>query len=116
MQRVPRPVHPPHVCALTLRGEDPDGFFTTNTEIRGLDPKAYICASVVRDMARDLGWFSGEQYAGVVAELEQHERTIDDLRQQLAEADRQLDAIDVLESANYTARKKPGRPKTRQEA
>lgn len=111
MRRVDRPQLPPHSCAFTLLGTDPDGFFTTNTVIRGLDPTAYVSATAVKTAAAQLGWLSPENHGELVASLDEYERRVEDLEAQLAEADKLITSIDVFESAGYTARKKAGRPK-----
>lgn len=116
MQLVPKPAHRPHVCALTLRGDDPEGFFTTNTEIRELDPVAYVSVAAVRMMADRLGYLHPDEAEGIAQALEQREHRVQQLEQEVQELNRDFEAIDLLESRGYSARKKAGRPKTRQEA
>ena len=111
MNRVPSPVLPPHQCLLTGRGSDPDGFFTVpGAVVKALDPVPYVCASIVRDMARDLGWVSPAEHAVVCEELAAAQSRVTELESRLAALEQKFDAIDVLASAGFQARKKPGRP------
>jgi len=116
MRRVARPEHGPHVCSFTLKGEDPEGFFTTNTVIRwGRDPVAYIAVSAVRQAARELGMVSSDEHGLVVGELERANRRVAQLEDEVAEMNRDFEAIDLLQSKGFTARKKPGRKPAAQE-
>ena len=116
MRRVARPEHGPHVCSFLLKGEDPEGFFLTGTEIRWhSDPVAYCSVSFARMMARELGYVHPDEHLMVVGEVEQANHRIAQLEDEVAGLNRDLEAIDLLESRGYRARKKPGRPKAAQE-
>ena len=112
MRRVDRPMWEPYRCAFTLKDQDPEGFVVGEV-IKGFDPHAFASISWVKQTARELGMVDPTELEALV---EEQARTIEDLKEQLQEADRQLAAIDVLQSHGYTARRKPGRPKTKVEA
>lgn len=98
---VERPeMHPGH-CMATLTSEDPKGFIDTTLVPAVIDPRVYISVSWVEETARKLGmeYPTDNNDAVRVRELEE----------QLLEADRQLQAIDVMESAGFVARKKATR-------
>jgi hypothetical protein len=109
MTLVPRPAHPPHRCSFTLRDTDPEGFIQGQV-LSGWDPSAAISASYLRQEARALGMFDAATHQNALDEIE-------DLKDQLATVTAERDqlhakfeAIDVLASAGFQARKKPGRP------
>jgi hypothetical protein len=85
-------------------------WFDTGSEMMGPDDHVYLSGTAVKECARMIGWAPpGEvrqlqaELAGVRAELAQ---ALDDL----AEQRRRWDALDVIESADFRARKKAGRP------
>lgn len=104
MDVVPRPELVPGHCIASLKSEDPEGFIDTGLCPPVVDPRVYLAVSVVREYATKLGMVDGT----VVAELEAR---ITDLEQQLAETDRELNAIHVLKARGYVPTKRPGRPK-----
>lgn len=109
---VPRPEHVPGHCVLSLKSEDPEGFIDTGLNpsmafADDMDPHIYASVSVVKEWARKLGMVDPAD----PLELDNLRRECLLLRDQLADADKRLDAIDLLESAGYTQRKKPGRPR-----
>lgn len=107
--RVERLDQPPHRCAFTLRDQDPEGFFVGET-LSGWDPKAAISASYARSLARELGYVHPDDHARLLAENDQLATELAEARTELAEMDAKFDAIDLLASAGFQARKKPGRP------
>lgn len=111
MHWVERPFIEPHQCAVTLRGaSQSERFIDTGQNVICRDPHIYVSQEGAESIARFLGWTSPDERA----ELEEHIETLEhantDLNLQLAESDKFINAIDVLESAQFRARKKPGRP------
>lgn len=107
--RVPRLDQPPHRCGFTLRGEDPEGFYVGEV-LSGWDPTAAISISYARSLARELGYIHPDEHQSVV---DAHARAIEDifrLTEEKQALEARFDAIDVLASAGFQARKKPGRP------
>jgi hypothetical protein len=105
-------------CAvLPGRQKDPKGFIDTGNDLLGIDPHVYLSYEGVRQAALRLGFVEGEEHHSLREELtdriHQLETDLADTQEQLAQADGYLEAIDVLESANFRARHKPGRPKTK---
>lgn len=107
--RVQRLDQPPYRCAFTLRDRDPEGFYVGET-LSGWDPKAAISASFARSLARDLGYVHPDDHQEAVKALEGALQDNVALQTELEAAEARLAAIDVIESAGFTARKKPGRP------
>lgn len=113
MRIVPKAVGRPHVCAVYphIGGDHPRGYFDTGNELVGFDPHIYVSVVAAEHMASDLGWVE----PAVQDDLQQQ---ISELAQELARetaradaAEAKLQAIDVLESEGFRARKKAGRPK-----
>jgi hypothetical protein len=65
---------------------------------------------------RVLDWPMPEQHAELVEELEFLRARATQTQAELEKANAYLDSIDVLAGRDFRARKKPGRPKTRDEA
>lgn len=103
MDIVARPEIAPGHCMATLTSEDPKGFLDTLLTPAVVDPRVYLSVSWLEECARKLGFVEGEV-------CERLERRVADLEAQLAEVDRELDAIHVLKARGYTPARKPGRP------
>jgi hypothetical protein len=93
---------PPGHCIATMSDSDPKGFVDTLLTPALVDPRVYLSVSYIEEAARKLGMEYADEGNGA---------RIEELEAELAEAERQLRAIDVMESAGFVARKKPGRPK-----
>lgn len=107
--RVPRLDQPPHRCAFTLRDQDPEGFFVGEV-LSGWDPTAGISVSHVRSLARELGYVHPDDHTRL---LEDYGRLVEERDRLLAgmdELNAKFAAIDLLVSAGFVERKKPGRP------
>lgn len=110
MRKVSRPSFEPHVCAITLRGEDPDGFYEPNINLTGLDPWVSLSHSGLAGWARENGWLSPEAKAEMDDRIAALEAERDRVAEDLVKVKGAIEAIDALESAGFVARKKPGRP------
>lgn len=113
MRFVDRPHLAPHVCAVTLRGatdESVKQWIETDVNLTGFEPHVYLSDIAVREAARLLGYGSPEDVASLNERIEDLERELSLTKDQLEDADRRLEAVDLLESAGFRARKKPGRP------
>lgn len=118
MRLVPQAVIRPHHCAMLphLGSAHVKGYVDTGSELPGFDNHGYASVVFVEEAARKLlGWSSPEVVKELEDRLAERDRTIEDLRAQLEEADRHLSAIEVMESAGFRARKKPGRPRKAEE-
>ena len=97
---VERPAFPPGHCIASLSDVDPKGFIDTGLTPALIDPRVYISISWIESIAMKMGMSYVESAGGErVAELER----------ELAEAEKQLQAIDVIESAGFVKRKRQGR-------
>jgi hypothetical protein len=111
-------IHPSDVpgrCILFPQNtSDPEGFIYGET-LAGpfaTDIRPTISIRGLREAAqRYAGMVTAEDVESLRQELVDLQVEVEQCRQELAEYDRRFTAIDVLESADYTARKKPGRPK-----
>jgi hypothetical protein len=96
---VERPEYAPGHCMATLKHEDPKGFIDTMLSPPVMDPRVYISVSWVEEMAGKLGMV-------YVEDAGKDSRRIEELEEQLREADAVARAIDVMESAGFTSRQK----------
>jgi hypothetical protein len=105
---VARPELAPGHCIATLKDEDPKGFVDTNLVPAVVDPRVYVSVSWIEECARKLGFVDGAELDDALARAQAAEAELD-------ETNKYLDAIDVLESRDFRARKKTGRPKKTEE-
>lgn len=116
MRIVPHAVARPNQCVVypQLGSNHAEGYFDTGNELPAIDPHIYVSVAAAKEMARELGYVSGEDHAELIAELEAVRSDLDDALGQIGELDTVIDAIDTLESAEFRARKRPGRKPAKQ--
>lgn len=119
MRLVPTADIKPGRCAVLpqVGGQHPEGYIDTGSEMLGggdgrFDQHVYVSVVAARELAGVIGWIDPSTLEVLVAEQAQRIAALD---AELTEANRQLDAIDALESAGYRSRKKPGRKPAREE-
>lgn len=99
MQLVDQAIFPPYICAVTATSEGP--FVDTYAELQHNfpdDPHIYIKASWIETCAAKLfGMVGGDEHAAL-------KRERDELKEQLKQADRLIEAADVYKKR--TTRKK----------
>jgi hypothetical protein len=115
MNKVQKAVMKPHHCAVNphLGSEPKKGLWDTGMELQGPGShlhRVYVAVSTIEDLARREGWGSPDELQQDRQHIACLVRETGDLRAQLAAAQAKLDAIDVIESEGFRARKKPGRP------
>lgn len=110
---IERPVKAPNRCAaipfLSSSNPDPEGFFDTGMEMPGFDNHIYVSVTYVRQAAEYLGYVRAEEAHDLRASVLERDARIAQLEAEAADRDREFDAIDILASRGFTARKKPGR-------
>lgn len=114
MRRIERALRPPHHCAAIphLGSQHPKGYFATGNILAGFDNEIYISVEWVEQAARDLKWASPADITAFEDRVADLEREVELLKDQLADADKQLDAVAVLKRyPDWRQEKKPGRPK-----
>lgn len=92
---------------------DPDGFYI-GMDLDGLTPgRMRACISVrgVREIARGEGMVDKADLDAALGESESLRARVAELEAELSEHEVVLGAIDALESKEFRARKRPGRPK-----
>lgn len=101
---------PPHLCALTGTSSGP--FVVTDVTLPGFDPRVQVSVAGLKKTARDMaGMVDGEVHQAVLDRISELESELDAVRVELEKSERLVEAIDVIESADFRARKKTGRPK-----
>lgn len=99
----------PSACAVTGRGDGP--FVDFQAHAPWIDPHVYIRQDVVREAGKLLGMVEGSELDEARAEIARLEDKVSELDNEVRELGRFVDAVDVLESREFRARKKPGRPR-----
>lgn len=117
MRFVERAITRPSRCAVLpyVGANHPRGFIDTGSELAGFDNHVYVSVVAAEEMARMVGFVPGHRLKEIEAERDAALLELAQAREDLAVAERHLEAVDLLESKGFTARKKPGRPK-REEA
>lgn len=108
---IERPLLPPGRCVVSLSDEDPQGFIDTGLTLPEIDPRVIVSVSWVKTTAKKLGLVEPDGDADNDALFRENQR----LREENAGLNRELEAIDVIESRGFTARKKAGRPRKKAE-
>jgi hypothetical protein len=102
----------PHQCAVLKIGASHDDLWIdTGTNLPDIDPRVYISGKGGAAIAAFLGWTDPTTRLELDTMLEELRRSVKDLEQQLAEADKELSSIDFIASQGWQARKKTGRPR-----
>lgn len=103
----------PHHCMVypQLGQCQREGYVDTGSTVTVMDPRVYISVCAVKDMAALIGLPRVEEFEAVVGERDRLARELEECRAALDSAERLVEAVDVLESRDFRARKKPGRPR-----
>jgi hypothetical protein len=107
---------PPQTCAVLPHRHFSERFIDTGTDLPGVDPHIYVSESAVGEMARIFGWRSPADSAATDEAIEGLEAQLAELETECNRLQAQFDAIDVLGSAGFTARRKPGPKKSEAKA
>jgi len=121
MRWVAEAVTKPQRCAVLphVGRTHPLGFFDTGSEMPGKgdqwDNHIYVSVVAAQLMAVEMGWASPESVDELKAEIDRLKGENERLEEELNAAEVVLSAIDTLESRDFRARKKPGRPSKKEE-
>lgn len=100
----------PGTCAVIPgKAADPAGFVTTNTVLGGWDPQICVSVTGVRELMRVCEFPSPEAHQEVVAERDALLTQVAELEGEIGRLEAFADAVDVIESRDFRARRKPGR-------
>ncbi len=104
---------PPHKCIVSGVSED---LIDMGVESPYVDPHIYLFKGMLRDVTRDLcDMVDGQKYRDLERLCEELTQENAQLQSDLERSDAVLDAVDVLESREFRARRRPGptkKPKT----
>jgi hypothetical protein len=111
MRLVQNAVRLPHRCAVVpfIGQNHAEGFIDTECDLDGL--RVYISVVAFRDIAKLLRYVPASAVVAAEDRVAALQAELAQARAELAQAELHLDAVDLLESRGFTARKKPGRPK-----
>jgi len=118
MMFVEKAVISPARCAVIphIDGDHPEGFIDSGSEMLGggdgrFDQRVYVSIVACRELATMIGWEDPAELRAQVADLEERLATAE---QAVTVAHNFLDAIDVLESGEFRARRKAKQSKQRE--
>lgn len=105
----------PHRCAAIpfVGPNDPEGYIHTGSVMDGWDNEVYISVKAVRGFLETLEWPKPEDYTRLAAYAKELEAQLTETVRERDELQQRFEAIDVLASADFRARNKPGRPRTK---
>ncbi len=83
-------------CAVTLRHEDPGGFYNTGTVATGFDPVVYISSLGAQQLAQAEGWVNPIQHNAVVEELARTEAELERAVAEISDLRKWKEAVDAL--------------------
>lgn len=107
--RVERPIFEPHRCTVLGKGDDPVGWVDCgNLPTVKPDPRGYVSHGGVLTAARLFG-YDIPALVDARDERDQLKAELEQAQARVAELEERFSAIDVLASADFVARKKPGR-------
>ena len=108
---IDRPALLQGMCIASLSDEEPQGFIDTGNTSGGLEPRVVVSVTWVMTTAKKLGLIEPDGEADKDQVFRENQR----LREENEQLNRELEAIDVIESRGFTARKKAGRPRKKTE-
>lgn len=101
---VPRASIRPHRCAVIAHiGSSNKGFFDTGTDF--FQDRVYVSVDAVELMATSLGWEPPTRVKAREQKEGDLRQRVADLEAQLAEADRELNAVEVLTQRRTTTKR-----------
>lgn len=108
--------HPPFRCLLSglTEGQFVDAGVTISS-IPFQEPRAQFHPTAVHQLGEAIGMVSEGEHAKALARIEELEDRIAQLREELTEADRQIEAVDALVKKGMVVRKQPGRKPQKKE-
>lgn len=111
MRLVEKPHTRPRRCAVTpsIGYTHPKARWIDAAEMHGFDNRVYVSDIGCKELMRVFGFATPEQHAETVRERDLLRADLETARKALEELQTRFDAIDVLASADFVARKKPGR-------
>lgn len=102
-------VHRPNRCAIVpfIGQTHPEGYIDTGTDYWG--ERVYLSVVGVKECAKLIGWVPRQQLQRAFREIDDAKERARELEAERDALQARLDAIDVIESEGFRARKKPGR-------
>jgi hypothetical protein len=106
---VQQPPPPYAKCAVTGFGDGP--FIDFGVRMNAIDPNVLIQVDVAKDVGRFVGMVTQEDHELVVEERDLLANKVADLKGEVEELEKFKASVDFIASKDFTARRKPGRPK-----
>jgi hypothetical protein len=97
-------------CIVTLKHDDPDGFYNTEHQATGNDPHVWISATGARLLAEAEGYVTPAMHAQALEDIENLKAQLDAAAEELSGHRKYREQIDGLAAAGFEVRKTGGRP------
>lgn len=112
MRLVERADKRPHHCAaIPHLGSQHHRRYIFCGYMTAIDPAIYVSVQAVEEMCKLLDWPTPHQHAALQRQTAELASRVVELEDQLTEATRELDAVYILKSKNWTPARKQGRPR-----
>ena len=113
-------IRPHHCVGYPQLGHHPTGgFIDTGVDSRW-DDRHYVSVAFIREVARkfpdQIGLVARDELTLALAERDAVQKELEDVQAELAECNRELDAIHVLRGKGYQPEKRRGRPPVKKAA
>jgi hypothetical protein len=100
-------------CIVTLKHDDPDGFYNTEHTATGHDPHIWISATGARLLAEAEGYVHRNDVEALKDDIARLENLLEDAVQEISGHRKYREQIDGLAAAGFEVRKTGGRPSKR---
>lgn len=103
----------PHQCFVfpSLGAAHAKGYIDPGNELTCIDPHPYLSVEAVEQCAQFIGYPTREEHAQALEDVASLRAELEQCKAALDSAERIIESIDVIESRDFRARKKTGRPK-----
>ena len=100
-------------CAVTLRGEDPDGWLNTGHTLTGRDPQVWISFHGAREVAKAIGWASPQAMNAAEETINRLNDALDHAAQEISDLRKWKEGVTGLADDGYELVRKGGQPSVR---
>lgn len=97
-------------CAVTLKPQDPDGFWNTGHVLTGHDPNVWISATGARELAKLEGWHSPEEWDSLRRQVHEIQSQLTAAVEEISELRKNQEQIDGLAAVGFKVVKTGGAP------
>ena len=108
---VPKAAFEPGYCCVTGNAQDEGGFIDTGNQLTAVDPHVYISALGAQRLGKFIGMVDQEGHSQALTRIAELTSKTERLLYELAEEKKFRESVHVIESKDFKAKKKAGRPR-----